>query len=88
VISIPDFGVPQKATEFWDLAQAMAEFLQLEGRVLVHCAGGVGRTGMFATAVLMRLGLPQAMALQLVAQAGSGAETLVQRLLLDAGAPV
>jgi protein-tyrosine phosphatase len=88
VLPIRDFGIPHKATEFWDLAQAMADFVQLEGRVLLHCASGIGRTGMFATAVLMRLGLLLPDAFHLVAQAGSGPETSAQRALLRAGGPV
>lgn len=57
--AIPDYGVPNDEHAFWGLAQDVAVALREGKRVLVHCGAGIGRTGMFAVAVLMVLGLPR-----------------------------
>jgi len=60
------------------------------GAVLVHCLGGLGRTGVVACRLLVEAGMPPTMALEHVRKARPGAvETLVQERyvhrLLDHG---
>ncbi|MCD6383823.1 MAG: dual specificity protein phosphatase family protein [Thermoplasmata archaeon] len=42
-IPIEDFSVPEEG-QIWEFLEAMEESLK-EGGVLVHCFGGIGRTG-------------------------------------------
>jgi protein-tyrosine phosphatase len=51
--------------------------------VLIHCAGGVGRTAMLAVSVLLALGEPIAAAESLVSRAGSTVETMAQIEMLS-----
>ncbi|SLN39864.1 hypothetical protein PSA7680_01975 [Pseudoruegeria aquimaris] len=55
---IADFGVPSERTaQAWPALQAEAlAVLAGGGRVLAHCHGGRGRSGMVALALLMALG--------------------------------
>jgi protein-tyrosine phosphatase len=46
--------------------------------VLIHCAGGMGRTAMLAVSVLLALGEPRETAEQTVSRAGSLVETMPQ----------
>jgi protein-tyrosine phosphatase len=57
-LPVPDYGVPTGLAEtFWHghLAK-MTEALTDGGRVLIHCKGGCGRSGMAALAVMIHLG--------------------------------
>jgi len=47
--------------------------------VLIHCAGGIGRTGMVATLLLVHLGYPVMESLYIIKNAGSSAETDEQK---------
>ena len=51
--------------------------------VLIHCAGGVGRTAMLAVSVLLALGEPMSRAESLVSRAGSMVETMPQIEMLS-----
>jgi hypothetical protein len=84
-LPIEDFGAPAEATSFWRRADELAVFVRGGGRVLVHCGAGIGRTGTFAVALCMRLGLPLAEATRMVRAAGSGPEVPAQVALLAAG---
>ena len=55
---VPDFGVPADTAAFYQLVDECAGKLKDGKNILVHCAGGIGRTGMFAGTELMALGLP------------------------------
>lgn len=72
---IGNFGVPQEKKPFMELVQQTAEQLKRGDNLLVHCAGGVGRTGTFASCVATALGQP----LSRVTDAGGKAETDQQR---------
>jgi protein-tyrosine phosphatase len=82
VFPVPDFGVPDDREAFWTLASSVARRLSAGSRVLIHCGAGIGRTGTFATTVLLALGEPRAKARQAVSAAGSHPETAEQEALV------
>jgi protein-tyrosine phosphatase len=75
---IREGGVPEDRDAFWSLANDVANRLQSGEAVLIHCAGGVGRTAMLAVSVLLALGEPMNEAESVVARAGSKVETMPQ----------
>ena len=75
---IRDFGVPEDAATFLRCAREIAGALRAGARIVVHCRGGIGRTGMMAQAVLVGLGMTPQAAEQYVADAGSHCETAEQ----------
>lgn len=81
-LPIADFAVPATSAPLAALAVEVAQALRAGERVLIHCAAGIGRTGMFATAVLLAAGLPLPAATARIAAAGSGPETAAQQALL------
>ena len=79
---IPDRGAPENRCAFWTLAGNVAQRLQLGEAVLIHCAGGVGRTATFAICVLLALGESASSARNVVSRAGSTVETAPQSNLV------
>ena len=79
---IPDRGAPQDREGFWQLAHAVATRLRRGDTILIHCAGGVGRTALLAISVLLVLGQPAAEARNVVSRAGSTVETAPQSSLI------
>jgi protein-tyrosine phosphatase len=79
---IEDFGVPDDREAFRGLASELAAQLRTGRRLLVHCAGGIGRTGTLAVCTLMALGQTRADAYEAVAAARSRPETQEQHELL------
>ena len=75
---IREGGVPDNRDAFWGLANEVATRLQSGEAVLIHCAGGVGRTAMLAISVLLALGEPAHEAESVVSRAGSTVETMAQ----------
>lgn len=75
---IGNFGVPEDKASFLKLAQTIATRLRNGENFLVHCKGGVGRTGTFASCVATALGQP----LSRVTDAGGKAETEQQLQLI------
>jgi protein-tyrosine phosphatase len=62
-VPIPDFGVP---TDLKPFEQAIVKAIQAFSRaesVAVHCREGIGRSSLFATAVLVATGIPTEQAL-------------------------
>jgi protein-tyrosine phosphatase len=82
-LEVREGGVPADREEFWSLAQGIACRLESGDAVLIHCAGGVGRTAMFAVSVLLALGEPIAAAETAVSRAGSKVETMPQMEMLS-----
>jgi len=80
---IREGGVPENKDAFWALANDVANRLHSGEAVLVHCAGGVGRTAMLAVSVLLAMGQPITEAENLVSRAGSMVETMPQMELLS-----
>jgi protein-tyrosine phosphatase len=80
---IPDRGAPEDRRAFWTLAGNVAQRLQLGEAVLIHCAGGVGRTATFAICVLLALGESASSARTVVSRAGSTVETAPQSNLVS-----
>jgi protein-tyrosine phosphatase len=75
---IREGGVPEDREAFWTLANDVAKRLQCGEAVLIHCAGGVGRTAMLAVSVLLALGEPLEEAESVISRAGSLVETMAQ----------
>jgi len=80
---IREGGVPENKDAFWALANNLANRLQSGEAVLVHCAGGVGRTALLAVSVLLAMGKPISEAESLVSRAGSMVETMPQMEMLS-----
>ena len=80
--AIPDRGAPQDHEAFWKLASELASRLQGGETILIHCAGGVGRTALLAVCVLLALGQPADEARSAVSRAGSTVETAPQSSLI------
>jgi protein-tyrosine phosphatase len=80
---IREGGVPQDRDAFWGLANDVANRLQGGESVLIHCAGGVGRTAMLAVSVLLALGETVQQAEAIVSRAGSTVETMAQIEMLS-----
>lgn len=83
LFEIREGGVPDDRDAFWALAKGVANRLQSGEAVLIHCAGGVGRTAMLAVSVLLALGEPMHEAESAVARAGSTVETMLQIEMLS-----
>ena len=79
---IREGGVPENKDAFWALANDVANRLHSGEAVLVHCAGGVGRTALLAVSVLLAMGKPITEAEKLVSRAGSMVETMPQMEML------
>jgi protein-tyrosine phosphatase len=75
--------VPEDRDAFWTLANDVANRLQSGEAVLIHCAGGIGRTAMLAVSVLLALGEPMNEAECAVSRAGSTVETMAQIEMLS-----
>ena len=80
---IREGGVPEDRDGFWTLANEVANRLESGEVVLVHCAGGLGRTAMLAISVLLALGEPMNEAESAVSRAGSIVETMPQIEMLS-----
>lgn len=80
---IREGGIPEDRNAFWALANNVANRLRCGEGVLIHCAGGIGRTAMLAVSVLLALGASIGEAESLVSRAGSMVETMPQIEMLS-----
>jgi protein-tyrosine phosphatase len=60
---IEDRGLPASADAFGKLISTLLEALQSDAYVAAHCRGGIGRSSLIIGALLIRMGLPVATAL-------------------------
>jgi len=79
---IQDFSVPADKYEFSEFVRSVANRIQEGETVLIHCAGGIGRTGTVAICVLQELGFENGEAFDLIRKAGSESETQEQSNLV------
>jgi protein-tyrosine phosphatase len=54
--AIPDMGLPARSDDFTRLAQNLFTWIDAGTNTLIHCRGGIGRSGLLAAAVLLRGG--------------------------------
>jgi protein-tyrosine phosphatase len=91
-LPIPDRGVPPSLPRAIEIARAVAQKLAGGGSIGIHCRAGIGRSGLFASAVLVMSGWRPAAAIAAVS-AARGLEVpetqdqraWVERLSRDAG---
>jgi protein-tyrosine phosphatase len=69
---IPDGGVPASPAEFAALVERTVRGLRAGKTVVVHCRGGLGRTGLLAAICLRALGVEAARAIEVVRAARPG----------------
>jgi len=79
---ITDAGVPTDKLDFAAFVETAARKLQENRRLLIHCSGGIGRTGTMAICILMALGLPEDEAETRVHSATARPESHEQRLFV------
>lgn len=71
---IRDFGAPEAADPRWPpLSARLHDALEAGERVLLHCMGGLGRSGMIAMRVMAECGHPPSDALAILRKARPGA---------------
>jgi protein tyrosine phosphatase len=86
---VVDYGVPEDLEAYLGLVREIADALRAGERVLVHCAGGCGRSGTFASLVLVALGAdPESAEATYRGAAGCGPESRAQRALVRRGLSV
>jgi hypothetical protein len=81
-IPVEDFGVPSDRAAYSESVRAAADGLTKGLSLLVHCGAGIGRTGTFASCILLALGAGPEQALGAVSDAGSHPETSEQEELV------
>jgi protein tyrosine/serine phosphatase len=81
-LPIEDQGVPLDRTAYEQQVTRVQGMLQGGQAVLVHCAAGIGRTGVFIISVLQNLGHELEDATQIARRAGSWPENNEQRAFL------
>jgi protein-tyrosine phosphatase len=85
---IVDFGLPDQSA-FRRLVAHITDHLQNGAHVAIHCRAGIGRSGMVASAVLIRLGYAPEQAIEKVsiARGVSIPDTIEQRQFILGFAP-
>lgn len=53
---IEDFGIPPAGADWESLSKAAADIFENGGTVLIHCRGGLGRSGMVALRLMIEAG--------------------------------
>lgn len=72
-LPIPDMGAPASVGRARTLVESIVERMERRGTVVVHCLGGLGRSGTVAACVLAARGREAGEALQMVRRARPGA---------------
>ena len=81
-LPIEDQGVPVDVVDYERLVARVQDLLMEGKSALVHCAAGIGRTGVFIISVLQNLGHETAEATEIARRAGSWPENNEQRAFL------
>ena len=78
---IKDYGIPSAydIPRLINILSKIQRLLKAEQVVLIHCAGGIGRTGMIAALLLVHPGYTAEEAIRIIKNAGSSAETDEQK---------
>jgi protein-tyrosine phosphatase len=66
---LPDRGIPSNTDKYLALIQFLHDELVGGKDTVVHCRAGIGRTGMVATAILIKYGFSSENAFKLVSEA-------------------
>jgi len=86
-LPIPDQGVPGPSFEgVWvDAGKRLRELLKDGNSIVIHCKGGLGRTGTMAARLLIEFGVQPEIAVQSVRKARPGTieNRLQERYILD-----
>jgi protein-tyrosine phosphatase len=69
---IPDFSTPDSMSELQQLIEKILTAVETEQTVVIHCKGGLGRSGLVAASCLVALGHSPETAFALVRQARPG----------------
>ena len=80
---IVDRGVPNDKNDFLDFVNRVVEYYKKGDSILIHCYGGVGRTGTFASCLLIVLGFGLNDAIGMVELKASYPMTREQRELIE-----
>lgn len=84
-LPIPDMGAPASMEEARALVEGILQRMERQQTVVVHCLGGLGRSGTIAACVLTARGRPPDLALELVRRARPGSvQTGVQEAFVAA----
>lgn len=83
VFPIEDYSVPMDEDAYLAFFQRLSQEVRAGERILLHCAAGIGRTGMGAMTLLMCLGMDRESAIHVVHAVGSGPEDPRQFALLE-----
>jgi protein-tyrosine phosphatase len=75
---ITDAGIPENRQEFVLFVEDAVRSLRDKKRLLIHCSGGIGRTGTTACCILISLGLSEDDAETIVRKAVARPETSEQ----------
>jgi protein-tyrosine phosphatase len=84
---IEEFDVPDDKAAFVTFVHSIAEKIKGGECVLIHCAGGIGRTGVFSVCLLIALGSDIEFAFDVTRSAGPYPESKVQMEFVEALAP-
>ncbi len=78
---VPDYGIPvdDKALSDYHTTLMKAYEHLKAGNILIHCTGGIGRTGTFSVILLRMIGYTLDEALQITRNNGSGPESPEQK---------
>lgn len=80
-LPIVDGAIPDQDWEdnWRKISPSLHQTLREGGRIVIHCKGGLGRTGLLAARILVEFGMPPVEAIKQVRQARPGAiETIEQ----------
>lgn len=79
---VPDFGIPKSLESFAELQNQLVQLTETN-RILIHCRGGIGRTGLVAAGLIVALGSPAMRAIEVVREkTPSSVETKEQEQFL------